>query len=528
MAKDFESLKQQALLIKNEVDDGANTAERIGGILEDILDFDNEKLTELEISGFHINTQEYKKSGVLQSDGTVKAFSEWETLYKIPIREGDSVTVHSVMSPISETGRSIVIYDSNGSVIYDAKGTYINYTFTQDGFVSLCYNSVMDKKINIRTVKPLENTIEDIKSVSEESKNILYPYRMRLMLNEDYGTIFPIEINTTEETVTLKGFRILSGQQLTSIIRVSNINVNTPFYNGAKYSEITIFALYLAYKANDDVFATMVQYSDRTTFMNEYSSYQIYEIGRGFLRDKGKFFSANCNFIFDGNEYYISTPVNSALEFKNRGKSIGVFGGSLSVYSESETAKTIWKNLLGVEVTNYGVPGAGFSSLQGTSIQQQVDGAGVHDIYVLWASTNDYTTSRECGEWSDYTAVDRYDESKLTTQCGGINYAIKKLLEKNPKAEIYFFTSLRFFTQEAGYNPFSNQTNGTGKTFSEYVDAQKKCCQHYSIPILDQYSIQGVNEFNYTLFYREDKLHMNSDGYAKIGYQQAYFLMNGK
>lgn len=47
MAKDFESLKQQALLIKNEVEDGANTAERIGGILEDILDFDNEKLTEL-------------------------------------------------------------------------------------------------------------------------------------------------------------------------------------------------------------------------------------------------------------------------------------------------------------------------------------------------------------------------------------------------------------------------------------------------------------------------------------------------
>lgn len=48
MAKDFESLKQQALVIKNEVEDGANSSERIGGILEDILDYNNEKLTGLD------------------------------------------------------------------------------------------------------------------------------------------------------------------------------------------------------------------------------------------------------------------------------------------------------------------------------------------------------------------------------------------------------------------------------------------------------------------------------------------------
>ncbi len=41
-----------------------------------------------------------------------------------------------------------------------------------------------------------------------------------------------------------------------------------------------------------------------------------------------------------------------------------------------------------MKVTNFGVGGAGFSSLQGKSLQQQVDEAGVFDIYVLWASTN--------------------------------------------------------------------------------------------------------------------------------------------
>lgn len=47
MAKDFESLKQRALVVKNEVEDGANSSERIGSILEDILDFNNDKLIEL-------------------------------------------------------------------------------------------------------------------------------------------------------------------------------------------------------------------------------------------------------------------------------------------------------------------------------------------------------------------------------------------------------------------------------------------------------------------------------------------------
>ena len=48
MAKDFESLKQQALVIKNEVEDGANSSERVGGILEDMLDYNEEKRKELE------------------------------------------------------------------------------------------------------------------------------------------------------------------------------------------------------------------------------------------------------------------------------------------------------------------------------------------------------------------------------------------------------------------------------------------------------------------------------------------------
>lgn len=213
---------------------------------------------------------------------------------------------------------------------------------------------------------------------------------------------------------------------------------------------------------------------------------------------------------------------------KNYGKSVGVLGGSLSVLSESNAAKNMWRKYLNMDVTDYGVGGAGFSSLQGYSLQQQADKAEVKDIYILWASTNDCTNNREIGEWTDYTQFDNYDVNKLSTQCGGINYCIKTLMEKNPKCEIYFFTSLRFFGKEYGYNPFSSTTNDAGYTLMQYIDAQKKCCKYYSIPVLDQFSLQGVNLFNYSVYYKDDKLHMNEGGYEKIGMLQVEFLTNGK
>lgn len=79
-----------------------------------------------------------------------------------------------------------------------------------------------------------------------------------------------------------------------------------------------------------------------------------------------------------------------------------------------------------------------------------------------------------------------------------------------------------------GHNPFSEEPNKTGKTFSEYIDAQKACCAHYGIPVLDQFNLQGINAFNCRLYYQKDLLHMNEDGYTKIGPVQAAFLSNGR
>jgi lysophospholipase L1-like esterase len=208
---------------------------------------------------------------------------------------------------------------------------------------------------------------------------------------------------------------------------------------------------------------------------------------------------------------------NGFLDSYNYGKTVAVFGGSVSVIPASNSAKKLWEESLGMSITNYGVGGAGFSSLQGKSLQQQVDEAGVFDIYILWASTNDYTNDREVGAYTDYTEFDGFDASKLSTQAGGINYCIKRIYEINPKAIIYFFTSSKAFNNRGAYDPFFE----TG--MSRYVDMQKKVCELHGIPYLDQFSMGGFNIYNKHLYYR-DNIHMNDLGYQKIGVTQVSFL----
>lgn len=211
------------------------------------------------------------------------------------------------------------------------------------------------------------------------------------------------------------------------------------------------------------------------------------------------------------------TDTLTLKESFNYGRSVAVFGGSVSVIPESDSAKKLWEDYLGMTITNYGVPGAGFSSLQGKSMQQQVDEAGVFDIYILWASTNDYTNNRVNGSYTDYTEFDDYNEDKLTTQAGGINYCIKKIYEINPKAVIYFFTSSKAFNDRGAYDPF--YPNG----MVEYVNIQKKISELHGIPVLDQFLLGDYNSYNKDLYYR-DAIHMNELGYKKIGKLQVSFL----
>jgi hypothetical protein len=71
--------------------------------------------------------------------------------------------------------------------------------------------------------------------------------------------------------------------------------------------------------------------------------------------------SVNGGNLVSGN---FDSRMNDYKRSPNYGKSIATFGGSHSVYPESYGMKEYWKALLGMSVTDYGVGGNGYSSLQ--------------------------------------------------------------------------------------------------------------------------------------------------------------------
>lgn len=87
MAKELSVLQQQAEAIKTEVNKGANTSSRIGGMFGDMLEYNEEKLTELE-----------SKSNQYRGTNTIQAKVGIEYVNKIPIKikTGDFVTVEVV------------------------------------------------------------------------------------------------------------------------------------------------------------------------------------------------------------------------------------------------------------------------------------------------------------------------------------------------------------------------------------------------------------------------------------------------
>lgn len=230
--------------------------------------------------------------------------------------------------------------------------------------------------------------------------------------------------------------------------------------------------------------------------------------------------------------YTIQVTDDSIIWSHNYGKTLAVFGGSFSQIEESSIAKDYWKEKLHLKITNYGVGGAGFGNTTGEGtnhIQAQVDRAcaaekPLYDIYLLWASTNDFWNGADyIGEPTDYTEEDSYNVEKLKTQCGGINYCVKKILEKNPNAKILFFTSMRAFSSGAkGYDINYSENDGLNK----FVEKQIQCCENWGIPYLNQFKEYFINILNYKQYIGDDNLHPKEKGYEFIRGQQVSFLAN--
>ncbi len=124
------------------------------------------------------------------------------------------------------------------------------------------------------------------------------------------------------------------------------------------------------------------------------------------------------------------------------GKTMGVFGGSWAEGGASLTSA--WENELGLVVTNYAIGGYGFTTNAAGQVDSQIADAAVHDIYLLWCSTNDCGGNAPIGD--DNSPID------LTTQMGGIGKAVQDLITKNPSCRILLLSSGPAFNNQINWD----------------------------------------------------------------------------
>lgn len=226
-------------------------------------------------------------------------------------------------------------------------------------------------------------------------------------------------------------------------------------------------------------------------------------------------------------------------------KSMAILGDSVSQNPESEIGKEMLRDLLGLEITTYGVGGSGWAintyakwtySANTSCIYQLQEllkeDAPVYDIYALSCTVNDpIVMCKDIGKLTQcipYTktedGADDLNDVKLDTMRGGLNYCIQKIYEKNPEAKIIIATMNKAFltqptssgfTIEAGYNPKDISVNTFNNTYYDYVKAVYETGSYWGIPVIDVYEKSGINLANHITFMK-DEYHPNEEGYKKI------------
>ena len=196
---------------------------------------------------------------------------------------------------------------------------------------------------------------------------------------------------------------------------------------------------------------------------------------------------------------------------------IALFGGSFCLKKGFSSTKKYWEKKLSILVDNYAVSGAGFSKFsQEDNIREEVDLAmdsvTVYDAFVFWSSSNDFLKGSGTRALSDF-GVKHQNE--------GIEYCLKKIRKKYPNVPILWFTSVPVFhLGKIGYS----LTENSEKSFNVYVNNQKKICEKWGVPYLDQFSLGLVNERNFKLYTLDDHRHLNPEGYKLYRRIQADFI----
>ena len=148
----------------------------------------------------------------------------------------------------------------------------------------------------------------------------------------------------------------------------------------------------------------------------------------------------------------------------------------------------IFQRLTGCEAYNYGVSGSRIAKqikceepFDTQDFVKRADSMNDEaDVIVVFGGTNDF--GHGDAPIGNFNGYDEY------TFYGALHSLIIKLVSKYPDAYIMFMTPLH----RIGENDGKNDRGEPVQQLSEYVDIIIEVCRYYSIPVLDLYSISGI------------------------------------
>jgi len=226
----------------------------------------------------------------------------------------------------------------------------------------------------------------------------------------------------------------------------------------------------------------------------------------------------------------VTTKVSSA---KWTNKTYISIGDSISwqdkqKYPDSKKVATGYQSLLDEKIgfkafLNYSIVGASMAKSSTYPTKHSIMFSFINknylhtDMITILAGTNDFKLNVPLGEISK-KGDKNFDE---TTFYGSYTKLLDYILKQNQWIKIYLFTPLQ--RDNGGYD--INKINSAGFKLIDYVNAVKKIGELYNLPVLDLYSVSGIDLSNIKQYTR-DGLHPNDLGYKLISKPIFDFIEN--
>ena len=211
-----------------------------------------------------------------------------------------------------------------------------------------------------------------------------------------------------------------------------------------------------------------------------------------------------------------------------KGITVACLGDSITEGVGATSNENIWhqklkENCRIKECINYGISGTRFALQKVPSACPNFDR---HFISRVDAMRDDVDLVLVFGGTNDYGHGDapfgRFEDREETTFYGACHVLMRKLIEKYVDKPIVFLMPLH------RTNDDKPATTVKSQILKDFVDAEKRVCEYYSIPVIDLFGASGMCSAVevQNKFYFADGLHPNDAGHEKIAKIVENFLKN--